>query len=551
MLKSTSLKNTLNWAFILFISYSSMQIFAQSTFHGDARRTGYYNSPDIISQPVEKWRFITQGRMFGSPVIDNEMLFIGSGDSCLYALNKESGQQIWKFKTKGEIHSTPAVSNSAIYFLSYDGIFYALNEQTGDLIWTFETQGEKHYSRKGIYGWQPSTMEMDDLFDFYLSSAVVGDSLVYFGCGDHNIYALDKTTGIEKWHYTTGGVVHSSPALKDGKLLCGSWDRYMYCLDAKTGTELWKFATGADASGFMQGIIASPCIQDSVAYFGCRDANAYAVNINTGTKIWSVSNSGSWFQATATIADSIVYFGTSDNTCVRAFNANTGKQIFLRDAKSYVYSSPAATANVLYYGSFTGWLYAIDRNTGAPLWSYQTDASKQNSAECLTNGRMNWQKTAGSGNLYQYSTNVYCMDKFLTLGSIVSSPVLDNGVLYISSADSNLYAFVDSIQSGIGSKENRYNGIESFQLMQNYPNPFNPETVISYQLSMNSDVELTVYDVLGRKVKTLVNQTQNSGEHSIVWDARDEKNYPVSSGIYFYQMTTENQILKKKMLLVR
>jgi flagellar hook assembly protein FlgD len=60
-----------------------------------------------------------------------------------------------------------------------------------------------------------------------------------------------------------------------------------------------------------------------------------------------------------------------------------------------------------------------------------------------------------------------------------------------------------------------------------------------------------VYNTLGQKIKTLVNTYQNAGEHSITWDGTDDLNNPVSSGIYFYKMKTNNQILQGKMLLVR
>lgn len=90
-----------------------------------------------------------------------------------------------------------------------------------------------------------------------------------------------------------------------------------------------------------------------------------------------------------------------------------------------------------------------------------------------------------------------------------------------------------------------------FQLEQNFPNPFNPSTHIQYSLAAQSRVQLSVFNTLGQKIKTLVNSFQNPGDHSIVWDGTDASNNPVSTGIYFYQMKAENQTLQKKMLLVQ
>jgi len=64
-------------------------------------------------------------------------------------------------------------------------------------------------------------------------------------------------------------------------------------------------------------------------------------------------------------------------------------------------------------------------------------------------------------------------------------------------------------------------------------------------------VNLKIYDILGREIKTLVNSFQNAGEHSIVWNGTDDSNSPVSSGIYFYSITTDKINLQKKMMLIR
>ncbi len=103
---------------------------------------------------------------------------------------------------------------------------------------------------------------------------------------------------------------------------------------------------------------------------------------------------------------------------------------------------------------------------------------------------------------------------------------------------------------------------ERFRLEQNYPNPFNPETVIRYQLAVGSKVELSVYNVLGQKMRTLVKGHQSPGWHEVVWDGRDDSGKPVSSGVYIYRLSaafgasqaglfTGQQVMVKKALLIR
>jgi len=88
-------------------------------------------------------------------------------------------------------------------------------------------------------------------------------------------------------------------------------------------------------------------------------------------------------------------------------------------------------------------------------------------------------------------------------------------------------------------------------LRQNYPNPFNPSTTISFLLQNNSNVELTIYNIKGQKVKQLVSDLRTAGQHSVIWNGKDDSGKPVSSGVYFYKLNVNNNIeaVKKCLLL--
>ena len=91
----------------------------------------------------------------------------------------------------------------------------------------------------------------------------------------------------------------------------------------------------------------------------------------------------------------------------------------------------------------------------------------------------------------------------------------------------------------------------SFSLDQNYPNPFNPQTVIRYEIAESGHVDLAVYDVTGRRVRTLVTGTQVAGDHETSWDGLSDSGDPAASGVYFYRMSSGESTLAKKMLLLR
>ena len=91
----------------------------------------------------------------------------------------------------------------------------------------------------------------------------------------------------------------------------------------------------------------------------------------------------------------------------------------------------------------------------------------------------------------------------------------------------------------------------TFKLFQNYPNPFNPSTTIEYQISTTSDVEVSIYDINGQLVRTLVNETQNAGSYKLQWNGQDAEHRTVASGTYFYRVKSGSEVLVNKMILLK
>ncbi len=92
---------------------------------------------------------------------------------------------------------------------------------------------------------------------------------------------------------------------------------------------------------------------------------------------------------------------------------------------------------------------------------------------------------------------------------------------------------------------------DSYSLHQNYPNPFNPQTVIHYDLPVRSPVKLSVYNIMGQKVTTLVDGQRSAGSYSIVWDGKNNKGEGLASGIYFYRMETDRFVQIRKLIFMR
>jgi hypothetical protein len=131
----------------------------------------------------------------------------------------------------------------------------------------------------------------------------------------------------------------------------------------------------------------------------------------------------------------------------------------------------------------------------------------------------------------------------LTLRGSLNDPI-------IPSKAKNGTVIVQSESTAVNSTDEE-NVIFGYSLGQNYPNPFNPSTCIDFDLPRTSQVKLVVYNILGRKVRTLINQKLGAGHRSVNWDAKDDQGTQVASGIYFYQLKAEEFSLTKRMLLLR
>ena len=161
--------------------------------------------PDFQTLPASVWKFKTKQPIFSSAVVTGETVYVGGSDSILYALNIETGKVFWKFITKGEIRSEVSIHNNNVYLLSGDGAVYCLNSETGKQKWIFKTAGEQKYP---LYSFA----------DYYQSAPVYENGIIYFGSGDHHIYAVNAETGKLVWKFRTGSIVHTTPLVHGKKI---------------------------------------------------------------------------------------------------------------------------------------------------------------------------------------------------------------------------------------------------------------------------------------------------------------------------------------------
>jgi outer membrane protein assembly factor BamB len=411
-------------------------------FRGNLAHTGVYKGPGVPKFNRVKWKFHTDGQVISSPAVADGTVYFGSTDGNLYAVDLESGAQKWKLPLGVRATSSPAVDHGIVYLGTYSGRFYAVDAATGNLKWKFQTEGERRFAGRHLHGSEPAGETMPDPFDFYLSSPAVWGGTVYFGSGDGNVYALDSNSGGLKWKFHTGDVVHASPAISEGTLFIGSWDSYFYALDAASGKEKWRFKTGEDHNIYNQvGIQSSAAVMDGAVYFGCRDSKFYALDANTGAQRWAFDNKGSWVITSPAVRDGRVYFATSDTATLYALDAKSGDPVFSLSFNHWpMFSSPAIAGSFLYIGSHQGKLVAIDLASQKTAWTFETEASRRNGpAVTKPDGTPNYEAVFTDS---FYETLVIGVNRLMSVGAMLSSPVVVNDTIYVGSTDGFLYALM-------------------------------------------------------------------------------------------------------------
>jgi outer membrane protein assembly factor BamB len=207
---------------------------------------------------------------------------------------------------------------------------------TGKEKWRFKT-GEDHdiYNQVGIQ-----------------SSAAVADGLVYFGCRDSNLYALDARTGEKKWAYNNkGSWVIVSPAVRDGKVYFATSDSAMfYVVDAKSGAQIFSLK-------LTWPMFASPAIAGDFLYQPSEDGKLHAIDLKAQKQAWE-------FQTEAS-QQNLAALSKPDGTPNYAAVANENFYESMITALNKLYSagmilsSPVIVDDVIYFGSMDGNLYAI------------------------------------------------------------------------------------------------------------------------------------------------------------------------------------------------
>jgi eukaryotic-like serine/threonine-protein kinase len=319
-------------------------------FRGDPAHTGVGGT--LPAELVERWKFQPTDAILSSAAIVGGVVFVGSDDSYLYALNLADGGLKWKCKAKGAIQSSPAVVHDLVIFGDQEGTLHACTVATGEQRWSFDTGGEIISSVTC-----PHPERADD------------DAPLVFGSYDGFLYCLRARDGGVLWKYHTEDRVHGTPAIVGAHVFVAGCDAHMHVVGLADGAAVRQVPLGSVCG-------ASVAIDGARAFVGTYGGQMLALDWQRGDKLWTWTDTERELPvlSSAALADGLVIVGGRDKR-VRAFERDTGQVRWEFITKGKVDSSPVVSGEKVFFGSADGNLYAVDVRRGKELWRFEAGAS--------------------------------------------------------------------------------------------------------------------------------------------------------------------------------
>jgi eukaryotic-like serine/threonine-protein kinase len=243
-----------------------------------------------------------------------------------------------------QIYGTPLVTDNMVFMAGYNGKIYSYRADNLAQRWVYPA---------------------NSYLQAFVGGIVIYNNVLYVGCSDGYVYALDANTGVKLHEYKTGDKIWGTPAVDPvtKTLFIGSYDKKLYALDLGDLTPKKSFA----AEGYYAtkgSIISTPLVDNGIVYFGSFDRNLYALNTSDGKLVWSQPFRGNnWFWAQPVIFKGVLYAGCLDGFVYALDPANGNLVHQAYDLKSGVASPPVIVDNLIVFVSRQGILSKLDTAT--------------------------------------------------------------------------------------------------------------------------------------------------------------------------------------------
>ena len=392
---------------------------------------------------VLKWKFELNGYFESKPLVDNNLVYMVCEKGDIYAVDIQTGKEKWVRKSR-EHYITTGTNlynpEGGVICFSAYRTLFAMNSTSGEEKWKFETD------------------------DYISSTAITKEGVVYF-CDNKFLYAVDILTGEEKWRLNNEGCdmgPDNTPIISESVIYLGCYDNHLYAVDTKTGKLKWRrwipyynLETRISSS-----MTSSPIISEGIIYFGCYNHSLYAADLNVQDLIEHL------FFETIGISEEksmeLISQGAIDIKTIAAagpsikvkwqFNIGSNKE-FKFDGKDFITGTPLVAEGMVFFGSNNKHFYALDTKSGKEKWKFKT-GGKIYSSPVVSDSLIYF----SSDDYYLYAVDIKTGKLKFKIGIIddeshyLSSPVISKSRIYFASTNStSSYLYAVDIKSAIES----------------------------------------------------------------------------------------------------
>jgi outer membrane protein assembly factor BamB/tRNA A-37 threonylcarbamoyl transferase component Bud32 len=316
-------------------------------------------------------------------------------------------QEVWSFECEDEIRGAPIIVGGVLYVGCYDNNLYALDAKTGQFVWKFATEG-------GIPTRPAADVE-----------------LVYVASEDTRLYAVTAERGSLAWTYYAAGPIRSNPVIHEGHIFVGSDDARLHVINMYNGNKSWTFEAAAP-------IRSTPLVTDDRVYFGCESGDFYCLDFK-GEMKWRFSKAKRAITSSAILVEGMLLFGSRDWS-LYSVEAEAGWQIWKFRMGGATISTPAEKEGRIYTAGGDGRVYAVDFRSGREIWHFQTEHQ-------VTASPIVFEDSVYCGSV---DGSMYCLDmrsgrkrwQFQTGGPISGTAAVSENRLYFGSHDHRVYALL-------------------------------------------------------------------------------------------------------------
>lgn len=273
------------------------------------------------------------------------------------------------------------------------------------------------------------------------SSSVAGLGMLYVASTDGYLYAINQSTGATVWRASVGNyLTNSTPDLEGQVLFIAVRSSSIEALNAHTGQVYWIFNTG-------EKIQAPPLVAGKRVLLASR-TTVWSLDATSGQLLWKFHRGVMGWPTTGSpaLASNILYIGLGSATQFWALNVADGHIVWSFNTGDRITSTAVVGTDTVYIATWHGMIFALNRTTGAKLWSYSLNASQSQSVVDGVGGSM----ALADGRLYvgDYRGSVVCIDalkgkiiwRFATGAQVLATPIVASGLVYVGSSDGYFYA---------------------------------------------------------------------------------------------------------------